>query len=168
MLLIAEATTNNTTSKRNATGTAKVEVSQDTSSEESVPKSFGSLYRAPKTTAGEAAVAAEEQRTGAAVGAGGRGRGKGKDVGVDPPSSTADNPNVFFIMIDDMGWNDIGYHSTDLANVTPNLDRLSASGVKVGGLYVNPWEVFVRGRTVGQLTLRPSTLDDVSYVRGTT
>ncbi|CAM9952133.1 unnamed protein product, partial [Ectocarpus sp. 4 AP-2014] len=43
-------------------GTAKV-ASQDTSSEESVPKPFSSLYRAPKTTAGEAAVAAQEQRT---------------------------------------------------------------------------------------------------------
>ncbi|CAM9370429.1 unnamed protein product [Ectocarpus sp. 12 AP-2014] len=38
-------------------------------------------------------------------------------------------------MIDDMGWNDIGYHSIDLANVTPNLDRLSASGVKVSQYY---------------------------------
>lgn len=95
-----------------------------------------------------AAVAAEEQRMGAAVGTAGRGRGKIKGVADDHPSSTADNPNVFFIMIDDMGWNDIGYHSTDLANVTPNLDRLSASGVKVRRrlnlnfcMYVNPWKI---------------------------
>lgn len=40
-------------------------------------------------------------------------------------------PNVFFIMIDDMGWNDIGYQSTDLKDVTPNLDKLAAGGVKV-------------------------------------
>lgn len=40
-------------------------------------------------------------------------------------------PNVFFIMIDDMGWNDIGYQSTDLFELTPNLDRLAAEGVKV-------------------------------------
>ena len=40
-------------------------------------------------------------------------------------------PNVFFIMIDDMGWNDIGYQSTDLVGITPNLDKLAAGGVKV-------------------------------------
>ena len=48
-------------------------------------------------------------------------------------SSTSDKPNVFFIMVDDMGWNDIGYQSTDMANITPNLDRLAAGGVKVRG-----------------------------------
>ena len=41
-------------------------------------------------------------------------------------------PNVFFIMIDDMGWNDIGYQSNDLTGVTPNMDKLAAGGVKVG------------------------------------
>lgn len=40
-------------------------------------------------------------------------------------------PNVFFIMIDDMGWNDIGYQSTDLYELTPNLDRLASNGIKV-------------------------------------
>jgi len=34
-------------------------------------------------------------------------------------------------MIDDMGYNDIGYQSTDLHSVTPNLDKLAAGGVKV-------------------------------------
>lgn len=40
-------------------------------------------------------------------------------------------PNLFFFLIDDMGWNDIGYHSTDLHKLTPNLDALAADGVKV-------------------------------------
>lgn len=40
-------------------------------------------------------------------------------------------PNVFFIMIDDMGWSDIGYQSEDLQGTTPNLDKLAAGGVKV-------------------------------------
>ena len=40
-------------------------------------------------------------------------------------------PNVFFIMVDDMGWNDIGYQSTDLVGMTPNLNKLAAGGVKV-------------------------------------
>ncbi|CAM9401472.1 unnamed protein product [Ascophyllum nodosum] len=50
-------------------------------------------------------------------------------------SSTSDKPNVFFIMVDDMGWNDIGYQSTDMANITPNLDRLAAGGVKLKNYY---------------------------------
>ncbi|CAN0212435.1 unnamed protein product, partial [Hapterophycus canaliculatus] len=40
-------------------------------------------------------------------------------------------PNVFLIVIDDMGWDDIGYQSTDLKGITPNLDKLAAGGVKV-------------------------------------
>lgn len=37
-------------------------------------------------------------------------------------------------MIDDMGWNDIGYQSTDLALMTPNLDKLASEGIKVSKL----------------------------------
>lgn len=48
-----------------------------------------------------------------------------------PSTATPAKPNVFFIMVDDMGWNDIGYQSTDMTKMTPNLDRLAASGVKV-------------------------------------
>lgn len=50
-------------------------------------------------------------------------------------SSASVKPNVFFIMVDDMGWNDIGYQSTDMANITPNLDRLAAGGVKLKNYY---------------------------------
>ena len=58
--------------------------------------------------------------------------GLSKDEQEGAPSTAAPaKPNVFFIMIDDMGWNDIGYQSTDMAKMTPNLDRLAASGVKV-------------------------------------
>ena len=40
-------------------------------------------------------------------------------------------PNIFFFLIDDMGYGDIGYQSPDLAGITPNLDKLAAGGVKV-------------------------------------
>ncbi len=46
-------------------------------------------------------------------------------------STAPTKPNVFFIMIDDMGWDDIGYQSLDLQGTTPNLDRLAAGGIKV-------------------------------------
>ena len=46
-------------------------------------------------------------------------------------STGSAKPNVFFILIDDMGYDDIGYQSTDLQGTTPNLDRLAAGGIKV-------------------------------------
>lgn len=56
-----------------------------------------------------------------------RGQSKNGAVG-----DTGTKPNVFMILIDDMGWNDIGYQSTDLSAMTPRLDALAAGGVKVG------------------------------------
>lgn len=53
------------------------------------------------------------------------------DKGEATDKSTATRPNVFFIMVDDMGYNDIGYQSTDLQGVTPHLDKLAADGIKV-------------------------------------
>ncbi|CAM9644646.1 unnamed protein product [Scytosiphon promiscuus] len=44
-------------------------------------------------------------------------------------------PNVFFILIDDMGWNDIGYQSSDMQAVTPNLNRMANSGIKLPQYY---------------------------------
>lgn len=41
-------------------------------------------------------------------------------------------------MIDDMGWNDIGYQSTDLSQLTPNLDRLAANGIKLNQYHSQP------------------------------
>lgn len=54
-----------------------------------------------------------------------RARGSGEEM--------SSKPNVFFVMIDDMGWGDMGYQSTDLSRLTPNLDRLAAGGIKVRG-----------------------------------
>lgn len=44
---------------------------------------------------------------------------------------SASKPNVFVILIDDMGWSDIGYQGTDVRWLTPNLDKLAAGGIKV-------------------------------------
>ena len=46
-------------------------------------------------------------------------------------------PNIVFILADDYGWHDIGYHRNSSSNntqpeiVTPNLDALAAEGVKL-------------------------------------
>lgn len=46
------------------------------------------------------------------------------------------NPNIVLILIDDMGWGDIGYNSNDIRS--PNLDKLAENGVRFTHHYVNP------------------------------
>ena len=45
-------------------------------------------------------------------------------------------PNILLIVIDDMGWGDIGYNSDDI--LSPNLDKLAENGIKFSQHYVNP------------------------------
>lgn len=45
-------------------------------------------------------------------------------------------PHIIFIMTDDQGFNDIGYHSKDIR--TPVLDKLAAQGVKLENYYIQP------------------------------
>ena len=43
-------------------------------------------------------------------------------------------PNILFLLADDYGYNDIGYHGSEIK--TPNLDDLAAEGVKLENYYV--------------------------------
>ncbi|XP_054885781.1 arylsulfatase I [Poeciliopsis prolifica] len=45
-------------------------------------------------------------------------------------------PHLIFIMVDDQGYGDIGYHGSDIH--TPALDQLAADGVKLENYYVQP------------------------------
>jgi arylsulfatase A-like enzyme len=45
-------------------------------------------------------------------------------------------PNTIFILADDLGWADIGYHDSDIR--TPHLDKLAAGGVRLNRHYVYP------------------------------
>jgi len=43
-------------------------------------------------------------------------------------------PNILFILIDDLGWKDLGCYGSDFYE-TPNLDRLAASGIQFSDAY---------------------------------
>ncbi|CAL8277223.1 unnamed protein product [Lota lota] len=45
-------------------------------------------------------------------------------------------PHIIFILTDDQGYNDIGYHNPSIQ--TPTLDRLAAEGVRLENYYVQP------------------------------
>ena len=47
-----------------------------------------------------------------------------------------EQPNIVFVLADDYGFHDIGYHGSEIK--TPNLDRLAAGGVKLENYYVQP------------------------------
>ena len=45
-------------------------------------------------------------------------------------------PNIVFILADDLGWKDVGYHGGSIK--TPNIDRLAAEGTRLEQFYVQP------------------------------
>ncbi len=45
-------------------------------------------------------------------------------------------PNIVFILVDDMGFNDVGFNDSEIA--TPTLDRIANAGVKLDRNYVYP------------------------------
>ncbi|KAM4051531.1 LOW QUALITY PROTEIN: arylsulfatase B [Anomaloglossus baeobatrachus] len=53
-----------------------------------------------------------------------------------PALTAALPPHIVFVLADDLGWNDVGFHGSEIR--TPNVDRLSAQGVELGAYYVQP------------------------------
>src|SRR5688572_33333811 len=53
------------------------------------------------------------------------------------PASAAEQPNVVFILADDLGRQDCGFMGgTEIQ--TPNLDKLAAAGARLDAFYVQP------------------------------
>ena len=49
---------------------------------------------------------------------------------------TLSKPNIIFIVADDLGWNEVSWHNDRFH--TPNLEELSAQGVRLSRSYVSP------------------------------
>ncbi|MCP5532837.1 MAG: arylsulfatase [Akkermansiaceae bacterium] len=52
-------------------------------------------------------------------------------------ASAAEKPHILYIVADDLGWQDVGFHGAkDIP--TPNLDKLAAEGMRLERFYVQP------------------------------
>ena len=45
-------------------------------------------------------------------------------------------PHILFILADDLGYHDVGYHGSEV--LTPTIDKLARDGVKLEQYYVQP------------------------------
>lgn len=45
-------------------------------------------------------------------------------------------PNIIYILADDLGWKDVGFHGSDIR--TPSLDQLAKTGLQLQEFYVQP------------------------------
>ena len=57
-------------------------------------------------------------------------------VRATPAARTDARPNVVVVLVDDMGWSDIGPYGSEIP--TPNLDALAARGVRFTQFYATP------------------------------
>nr|KAG5693884.1 hypothetical protein BaRGS_014325 [Batillaria attramentaria] len=52
------------------------------------------------------------------------------------PAMAATRPHILMIVVDDLGWMDVGWRDPDMH--TPTLDRLVSEGVNLTNHYVQP------------------------------
>lgn len=58
-------------------------------------------------------------------------------AGSSVASANAERPHILYIVADDLGWKDVGYHgSPDIR--TPHIDKLAAGGARLERFYVQP------------------------------
>ncbi len=66
-------------------------------------------------------------------------------VALPPGQSRADappRPNIVYILADDLGWKDVGYHGSAIK--TPNLDALAQRGARLERFYSEPFSTSAR------------------------
>ncbi|TIU35733.1 MAG: arylsulfatase [Mesorhizobium sp.] len=57
-------------------------------------------------------------------------------AGVQPAAAQGTRPNIVYIISDDQGWKDVGFHGSDIK--TPNIDKLAAEGARLEQYYAQP------------------------------
>jgi arylsulfatase B len=63
------------------------------------------------------------------------------------------HPHIVYLLADDLGWNDVGFHGSNLR--TPNLDRLALEGAALNAFYVQPYSSQTRAALLtGRYPLR--------------
>ena len=53
-----------------------------------------------------------------------------------PPTAPPDAPNVLVMLVDDLGFSDLGCFGSEIE--TPALDKLAADGIQYTNFHVNP------------------------------
>jgi arylsulfatase A-like enzyme len=61
-------------------------------------------------------------------------------------SIAADRPNIVYILADDLGWKDVGFHEGKIP--TPNLDKLAAGGAILNTFYAQPFSSQTRAALI--------------------
>jgi arylsulfatase A-like enzyme len=61
---------------------------------------------------------------------------------IGTPCQAAERPNIVYILADDLGWKDVGFHGGSIK--TPHLDRLAQSSAILNAFYVQPYSTQTR------------------------
>lgn len=86
--------------------------------------------------------------------------------------SIGDPPNIVIFLVDDLGWNQVGYHAEKVGNseiVTPNIDQYAQSGIELNRGYMTPWcgpsrAALMTGRTNVYNAVSSDFLRDTDFI----
>jgi arylsulfatase A-like enzyme len=84
-------------------------------------------------------------------------------VKVSQEKSGITNPNILLILVDDMGFSDIGAFGSEIA--TPNIDRLARSGMRFSNFHAAPVCTPTRGMLLTGLSNHEAGVGDMYFKR---